>query len=317
VKRFALLVLLACLPRHSPAASTWEDAWALSKLPPLPLASLEKGEISIARRPLAGAPEVMRVEAVFHLGLPPEQAARALEGWNPSRHPELEVLSHQGTPSALADTLNQSPEGKSLLAQSRDPAPFQSSKAEAQALKAGAEEQPAETLKQFLANRAALFREKGLDGLPAYETRNPIWQPGPALRRCLLSLPLATRHFHSLLLDGIKGGAATPGLRRTEYAELLLVRREPTLLLGSYLSASTPEGWQTVDFQHYVSGGFYAALACYQFWPAGTGSVVWRSDLVFVPDDLERKGIAAMAGDKLLAQEIRKAIGFLQGDCRN
>lgn len=263
----------------------------------------------------------MRVESVFHLGLPPEQAVRALEAWDPSRHPGLGILSHQADPAALAEALDQSPEGKSLLEQSRSfapgGAPFQMSKAEAMALKAGAKGHPEEALKQLLAGRASHFREKGFDGLPSYETRRPAWQPGPALRQCLLSLPLITRHFHPLLWDGTHGGATAPGLRRTEYAELLLVRREPTLLLGSYLSAPSPDGWQMVDFQHYVSGGFYAALVCYKFWPAGTGSVVWRSDHVFVPDDAERKGIAAMAGDKLLAQEIRKAIGFLQGDCRN
>jgi hypothetical protein len=317
VKALFCLTILACTTLFSSTGQEWEKAWALSKLPSVPLPALEKGEIAIGRRPVPRVPDAMVVESVFYLALPPKKAAEAMESWDPSKHKTLGIKLHEQDPQTLIASLKKIPEGKGIEARSRglatDALPFQLSKAEAAAAQSLAGKAPFGALEKILANRMLLFDTRGADGLPAYENTSRAWQAGTSVRHCLQASPEVARHFHDLLLQGLKGEGSA---RRTAYAELLTVRREPTLLLGCYLSASAAEGWQIIDFQHYVSGGFYASVVCSQLWPTDKGSVVWRVDHVFVPNDYNRKGIAAMAGDKLLAQEIKAAIGFLQQDCR-
>ena len=164
----------------------------------------------------------------------------------------------------------------------------------------------------LLLKRAGAFIAGGIARQPGYEIAGGTIHVSEEVGQLLKEKPQIHSQF-ATLIDKLDS-PSNPRL----YWELSEVEGTGVLSLGALLTRQTETSWQAVDAEYYNSGGYYALLTFYQFWPVKIGdkdaTLVWRGDLLSAATLGELHGIERIAASGSMSKEIKKTIGIFLKD---
>lgn len=250
------------------------------------------GEAKTVRGKQMRNPRFTSVESCWVAPGPPEQFMRALRGWDPARHEELNVYIHElGTEFARLRNVPEKPGVRALAdaTQARS-SELQISKEEASRFSpAGPMQGPGAMppivglfWKTVLTKRANAFASGGTAAQPPYDHTGQNIRPNEELKALLREQPKIRKQFESMLAQS---GIATVVPGDPDYFwQLRAVGDKAVLTLGASYERISSATLQAADVYYYASGGFYVALTLYHAWPvelAGNpATLVWRGDLI-------------------------------------
>ncbi len=296
-------------------------------------AQLLKGDVKTARGQAMDTARNLSVQSCYVVPGTPATAVAALEQWNPSRHSELKIYVHSDLPAspvpasfaplasapgngavrALADaTTKLGPELQISQDEAKKytPAPGGDSKG-------GLPEDVRNFWANVLAGRAQAFAAGGVARGPAYDHTGENVRPGEEFAGMLRQQEKIRRQFAGFLAEnGVSGGRGS--LKRDLYFELINAEDNGVLTLGSFSSKPVGTGFQAADVSYYASGGYYAALTLYQFWPVEVGgqpaTLVWRGDMISSASLASLHGMEKLASESAMMKDVSKAVNLLKRD---
>ena len=75
---------------------------------------------------------------------------------------------------------------------------------------------------------------------------------------------------------------------------------------------------QSADVLYYASGGYYAAVTLYQFWPVEvdgkSSTLVWRGDLISSAELADLRGVERLGSESALLRDVAKSVRALRSD---
>jgi hypothetical protein len=301
------------------------------------LKRLFDGEILAERGSLMNFPNGISAQTCFVVPTTPEETARRLQTWNPSRYPALGVFAfhelHQ--PCAPADFAGLNLVGKErpnkwlldkTLATSVGKSELNLSRSEAGAIAGcvGLDRTPqgiGACWARLLLERATAFQRDGFSNPPPYEVAGQIVSPVAQLHSMVLEQPAISREFAPVLKASgllVKGGGGT--LTPFYYWDHFEADHHATLSLGARYQLAVDERVQLLDVEYYVSGNYYTSAALYEVWPVSdgerTGSLVWRGDFFAAPMLSFTKGTERIAYGVIMVQEIKQEIRCFQDELK-
>jgi hypothetical protein len=329
------LLASAPLPAAPPIEAALKDLASFSAFEKADVRRLADGEVLADDQTAMGDPRDISVESCFLVRAPADAAAAALPAWDPSRHPELDVLMHRPvrSPPQEADfealQLDASkPFVRWLVAKTLAAAPgkgdLQLTAEDAQAIASrlgpsGAEAAVAPLWRGLLLARAAAFERGGLAGLPPYRRGGETIAPLGEIARLLKQDAAVSARFDALLhATCLSAGPSSAETTGQAYWELSKVSDHATLGLGKVYVRRAGEGFQAADCQHYATGGLYASLVLWQLWPVSVEgremTLAWRGDFVSSASLAATRGTERMACGAIMAREVKKAARFFRED---
>ena len=295
------------------------------------------GDILSERGSLMYFPNGISAQTCFAVTLSAEETTKRLQVWDPAPHDDLKVHAFHSlrVPSEPADfqQLDFKSNQHSIRWLLEKSAAATSSKSElnltreeAEALASCMQKRPdpqkgAECWTKLLLDRASLFQQKGLAGVPPYEVAGDTVSPVVQLRTMLLEQADVAREFLPLLKKiGLLGDTIDTTLLPFYYWTFLDADHHGTLSLGAVYQLQIGDHYQLADVQYYVSNSYYTAVTLYEIWPiqagARTGALVWRGDYFTAPMLAFTKGTERIAYGALMLQDIKKGIRFFKEDLR-
>ena len=286
------------------------------------------GDIPSARGGLMDFRNGISAQLCFAVVATPEETARRLQDWDPSRHEELKVyafhiLHNPCSPedfAALKLNLKQRPM-KWLLDKTQATTERKSdlnlTRREAREL--GGATSFGDGWAKLLLERAAAFQRSGIAAAAPYEFGNESVLPAGQLRAVLAEQPRIVQEFEPILKgSGLVGKNAS--LTPVEYWSLFEADHHATLNLGAAYRLTVGDHYQLLDLEYYVSGDYYTSASLYEIWPVRAGnttvSLVWRGDFFAAPVLSFTKGTERIAYGVLMIQEIKKEIRCFQADMK-
>lgn len=285
---------------------------------------LGSGEVLAARGPAMNFNRGLAVESAYVVRLPVPRAVGLHQQFDPTRHPELKVFLQGAIPGRPApasfERLASAPSNGSVNAFAKatesgpaDPAKVQLSPAEAKTFTGGTEVTrgglpPAvvQFWSRILAQRAQAYASGGINAEPAFEGASGTIRPGEEAGRLLGESGKVQQQFGPIIersgLRGRGGGVGT--------YQLFDVDGDGAVSLSAFQSVPVNDGAEAADITYYSSGGFYALLSFYRFWPVTIGgqpaSLVWRVDLISSSAFSELRGIERVGSGAAFMRGIQK-----------
>jgi len=321
----AILLCLAFSGLFAPGAraDAASDLAKYSVFSQVDLPSLSGGKIFTMRSPALGFPRDLSVQALYLIHAPVARTMDMHRQWNPGRHPELKVYAHYdlSTHPALADFSQPLPDIHAVhkledaTAKLPDMGDLQMSKAEAAGFK-GSGGVP-QFWSQLLFHRAAAFLQRGLSGLPNYDSPDGAVGVSDEVTRLLSEQPKLRAAFGGLIARSPLGGG-TGSLPLLPYWELFDVEGEAAFSLGATTGLQTGDSAQMVDLQYYGSGGYYTFITLYQFWPVTVdgkpATLVWRVDSISSLSLSDLRPFERMGSGAAMMKDIQRIISFFEKD---
>jgi hypothetical protein len=288
-------------------------------------AELKQGAILAEKGLTASSNRGLCVQTCFYVPASPKQAVEALRNWNPARHPELKVYQHRpiSLPPLPADfsALQLNPEKRPerwVLDKTKSLAggksAFLLSRGEVGRFQADGGIDPSQYWQEVLAGRAQAFAQGGLGALAPYDVAGAI-QAGREIQDLLDDDARIWGRFGGFLKGTVLSSSPAQA-NPLCYWELFDVTGNGTLNLGAFFFESSDGTVKVADVQYYASGGYYASIILYHFWPWESGTLVWRADLLSTPSLAYTKGMERMAYGGVMLQEIKKAVRAFQKDLK-
>jgi hypothetical protein len=136
---------------------------------------------------------------------------------------------------------------------------------------------------QVLLHRASAFAQRGLSGLPPYDSDDGSARVSDEVNRLLRDQPKVSAAFRPLIEKSPLGGGVG-SLPLGNYWEMFDVEGEAAFSLGAACSIQTGDSAQLLDLQYYATGGYYAYITLYQMSPVTVdgkpATLVWRVDSI-------------------------------------
>lgn len=328
---FAVVGALALTFAMNASGDPVAELSAVSAFKSVDLEKLAGGTVQIARGPAMSLPRGLAVESVYVVRKPVQKALELHVQWNPNKHPELKVFLHTefSAHPTLADfqKIASAPGNGSVKAFSAateklggGASPLQMSNAEAKAFAgqaaAGASggalpPKVAAFWSGLLFERARAFLSGGLQRLPSYETGGETIRPADEIGRLLKDAPKVREQFGALIeANPLTGGKLAPP--QSAYWEMIDVDGQAAVNLGALYVRPKGDTVQAVEGQYYCSGGYYALLTFYQYWPVTIAghdcALVWRTDLISAAELGTLHGMERMGSSTAMMRETKKAI---------
>ncbi|HTS17912.1 MAG TPA: hypothetical protein VMP11_10095 [Verrucomicrobiae bacterium] len=297
------------------------------------LSRVLNGEILSQRGSLMNFPNGISAQTCYAMAVSAEEAAKQLQLWDPSPHPELKVFAFHGlhTPCQPADfqlldfRSNQSPIRWLLdktIATSPGRSELNLTREETRKL-AHCVPKPAELQKvsecwvSLLMARASAFQQKGLDGTMPYEVGGETVSPADQLRKMLLEQIAISHEFLPILKGiGLLGRESTPSLTPFYYWTMFDADWHATISLGAVYLVTVGDHFQLADLEYYVNANYYTSATLYEVWPVQDqgkpAALVWRGDFFAAPTLRFTKGTERIAYGALMLQDIKKEIHCMQ-----
>ena len=334
-----VLVMVAALSGRAARAGGLEEVAAFSEVRDIDMETLASGKAVMAQGvPMSGFPRGASVQAVYLVPLSLQKTVELHRQFNAAKHPELKVYLHRELPAkpSLSDfqVLIAAPGnsavralGEATLKLDPEQPELQMSAGEARLSgekpSGGSGKGPfppgvANFWSNLLYHRTVAYVAGGLSKQPAYNASGETIRPSEEVSRLLKSQSKVRDQFKPLLDEAsIMSGGGKASL----FFELFDVEHRAALTLGASYSKPLKESWQTVDVQYYSSGGYFALLTFYQFWPvktaSGTATLVWRGDMLSSASLADLHGMERTGSIAAMKKEIQKNIGVLQSDARH
>jgi len=298
------------------------------------LTKLARGSVLVSRGPAMNSGRALAVQSAYVMRSSPKTAVILQQRWNPIHHPELKVFI-QGDLSGKGNTtdfqkLASAPADSSVksfvdatLRLPGDASKLQLSQAEAKSFVPDgvASGTVPSSVSSFwgkvLAQRAQSFASGGLAAFPPYETTGTTIQAGDEVAQLLRGSPKVQSQFSSLIASTPLGGgkSSLPGVG---YWQLFDVDGQAAVALGVSYVEQAGEGWQLADLQYYASGGVYALVTFYQFWPlqvdGQNATLVWRVDLTSASALGKLKGVERLGSGAAMMREVQKNVRIFLRD---
>jgi hypothetical protein len=328
------LVLTGFLaPQRIAKADPIAELRSLSVFPNADLAKLAGGDVLASRGPAMNSGRALSVESAYILRLPIKNAVAFQQRWTPVRHPELKVfiqgdLSGKGTAGdfqKLASAPANSPVKNFVEATLKlpgDASKLQLSQAEAKLFvpgsASGAVPAPVTDFwTKVLVQRAQSFASGGLSGLAPYETSGSSVRAADEVAQLIKDSPKVQTQFGSLI-SGTPIGGGKGSMPGAPYWQLFDVDGLAAVTLGASYSKPAGTGYQLADLQYYASGGIFALVDFYQFWPVQIGgqeaTLVWRVDLTSASALGNLRGVERLGSGAAMMREVQKSVRALQKD---
>ena len=304
---------------------------AVSTFKSVDLEKLAGGTAQIARGPAMSLPRGLAVESVYVVRKPVQKTLELFVQWNPNKHPELKVFLHTELSAhpALAEfqKIASAPGNSSVKAFSAateklggGTSPLQLSNADVKAFagqaaagaSGGALPPKVEAFwSGILFERARAFLSGGLPHLPAYETGGETIRPADEIGRLLKDAPKVREQFGALIeANPLTGGKLVAP--QSAYWEMIDVDGQAAVNLGALYVRAKGDAVQAVEGQYYCSGGYYALLTFYQYWPVTIAghdcTLIWRTDLISAAELATLHGMERMGSSTAMMRETKKAI---------
>jgi len=299
-----------------------------SDVAPADAQKLLAGDIPSARGGLMEFRNGISAQLCFAVAAPPEETARRLQTWDPSRHEELKVyvfraLHNPCSPEDFA-ALKFNPKQRPVkwlldktLATTERKSDLNLTRREAREL--GGTASVGDGWTKLLLERAAAFQRNGVAAASPYEFGNETILPAGQLRAMLAEQARIVQEFEPILKgSGLFGrnGPLTPA----GYWSLFEADHHATLNLGAFYRVAVGDHYQLLDLEYYVSGNYCTSASLYEVWPVRAGnttvSLVWRGDFFAAPVLSFTKGTERIAYGALMIQEIKKGIRCFQADVK-
>jgi hypothetical protein len=291
------------------------------------LGSLAAGKVLTMRSPSLGFARDLSVQAVYLVHAPVARTLDMHRQWNATRHSDLKVyLHHDFSGHPTAADFNLSIPGNSAvrrLAEATEKLPstadLQLSKEEAASFKnsgGGGDFPPSvrDFWSQVLFHRATAFVERGLSGLPPYDSGEGA-RVSDEVSRLIREQPNVRAAFGPIIGRSPLGGAGGAG---SGYYELFDVEGQAAFSLGASYSGQTGDTAQMLDLQYYASGGYYTYFTLYQMWPVTVGgkpaTLVWRVDTMSSLELSDLPPFQRMGSGSAMMADVRRIITYFQKD---
>jgi hypothetical protein len=318
------------------SADPLSELAAVSSFKEVNLEKLAVGGVQTARGPAMNFPRGLAVESVYVVRKPVAKTAELHVQWNPNKHPELKVFLHgdlsarpslaefqklatapaKGPVKAFAAATQKLGSGATELQLSN--ADVKSFAATPGAIEGGALPPKAAAFwSNLLLQRAQAFASGGVTKLPPYETGGETIRPADEIARLLKEAAKVRGQFSALIDANPLTGSKTARPQST-YWEMFDAEGQGAVNLGALYSRASGETWQVLDGQYYSSGGYYALLTFYQFWPVKVAgqdcTLVWRADLISAASLATLHGVERMGSSTAMMRETKKSIESLLKD---
>jgi hypothetical protein len=288
-----LLIFFAC--SKSTRADAVGELASFSVFSGVNLSEL-KGDAKSLRGPAMGNSRFQSVQTCWVAPGSPAQVAAAIRSFNPSRHSDLHVMLHSN--GANFSQLSHLPNDGSVQwlmdATEKKSTDLQISREEA--AKSG-------PFAQFWSGILTVRSSAGVFGQPSYDHTGKNIRAGEEINSMLGQQGKIRQRFSGLI--GSKG---------EQYWELLDVDKKAVLTLG----ASFNRGQQSADVLYYASGGYYAAITLYQFWPVEVegkaSTLVWRGDMISSAELADLRGVERLGSESALLRDVAKSVRALRSD---
>ncbi len=255
-----------------------------------------KSDAKSLRGPAMGNSRFQSVQTVWVAPGSPAQVGAAIRNFNPSGHSDLHVLLHSN--GSNFSQLNNLPNGGAVQwledATEKKSNELQISREEA--AKSG-------PFAQFWSGILSSRSSAGVFGQPSYDHTGKNIRPGEEVNSMLGQQGKIRQRFSGVIGSGGE-----------KYWELLDVDKKGVLTLG----ASFTKGMQSADVLYYASGGYYAAITLYQFWPVDmdgkSSTLVWRGDLVSSAELADLRGVERLGSESALIRDVARSVRALRSD---
>ncbi len=255
-----------------------------------------KSDAKSLRGPALGNSRFQSVQTVWVTPGSPAQVGAAIRNFNPSGHSDLHVLLHSNGSSF--SRLNNLPSDGAVQwlkdATEKKSNELQISREEA--AKSGA-------FAQFWSGILSARSSAGVFDQPSYDHTGKNIRPGEEVNSMLAQQGKIRQRFSGVIGSGGE-----------KYWELLDVDKKGVLTLG----ASFTKGMQSADVLYYASGGYYAAITLYQFWPVEvdgkSSTLVWRGDLVSSAELADLRGVERLGSESALIRDVARSVRALRSD---
>ncbi len=255
-----------------------------------------KGDAKSLRGPAMGNSRFQSVQTIWVAPGSPAQVGAAIRNFNPSRHSDLHVLLHSN--GSNFSQLNNVPADGSVQwlkdATEKKSTDLQISREEA--AKSG-------PFAQFWSGILSSRASAGVFGQPSYDHTGKNIRAGEEINTMLAQQGKIRQRFSGVIGSGGE-----------KYWELLDVDKKGVLTLG----ASFSKGMQSADVLYYASGGYYAAVTLYQFWPVEVdgkaSTLIWRGDLVSSAELADLRGVERLGSESALIRDVARSVRALRWD---
>jgi hypothetical protein len=170
---------------------------------------------------------------------------------------------------------------------------------------------------QVLSKRAGAFAQRGLGGLPPYDSDGGSARVSDEVSRLLREQPTVSAAFRPLIQKSPLGGG-TGSLPLGHYWELFDVEGMAAFSLGAACSVQTGDSAQLLDLQYYASSGYYAYVTLYQMWPVTVdgkaATLVWRVDSISSNSLADLREIEKKGSRVAMMRDIERIVGFFKKD---
>jgi hypothetical protein len=288
------------------------------------LPQLAKGEIKTGQGTPLSTGRFLAVQSCSVVPNPPAKVLATMRQFDPTAYKELKVYLHTDLPAAptVADfsKLNNPPHNsavEALAAATRKMSTdLQISRAEAQRYSQG---QPVFAFwSDLLAKRAQDFVAGGVARVAPYDYTRDSVQPGREFAELMREQGNVSRQFGGFLAKtGLFGGKGS--IKPDLYWELLQAEDNGVVTLGASYSQPTPDGGvQVADGLYYASGGYNVVLTLFQLWPVTidgrASTLIWRGNFISARAVGDLHGIARLAAESAMKQDILRAVTLFQRD---
>ena len=272
------------------------------------LAQLATGDAKPVRAPM-GTARFISVQTAWVSPGSPAQQMEALRRWNPTKHPELNIILHaNGSDFSLLQKAPDNGAVRALVAATTSKSTdLQISREEAAKLP-GSGSTMAGAVANFWSGVLSARAAAGPFGQPPYDhTGQPI-KPGDEINALLRQQPKIQKQFSGLI--GGKG---------EQYWQLLEIESKGVLALGAFYNRSAANGsLQAADVFYYASGGFYAGVTLYQMWPVEVGgrpsTLIWRGDMTSSAQIGEARGMERLGSESAMIRNVSRAVRLFRRD---
>lgn len=311
-KCFLGLLLTGALTAAVLADAPLERLRAVSILPPLDLAKLQRGEIVVERGPVGQFPRGVHLQSCYFVRAPMDVVGNALLHWDPVKNRDPDVRLYRayempGSPNDFQNLRLDTAFGGDnwLLVRSAQVGRGEAvpdlhlTKEETTLL---GQKAPNEAWREILLGRSRALARGGLASVAPYRSGENI-SPGSEFRGLLTLDPKAAQHFQPILKTRPMAAGGKVPSETVAYWDATKVRDHLTLQLGLLAAQKNADSWQLIGCTYYPSDTYYMSLDLTQLWPVEGATLVWQVGFVSAPFRTYLGGVDRFVAGKLMTEE--------------